>query len=85
MSTEAKTLKQVMPSEFMGCEYDNTYSRRYADKKVVSEHQAHLQRWPGAQKNVHFWVTLENGQAVGWNESPSHGWSFPTFTLPKKD
>jgi hypothetical protein len=38
-------------------------------------------QWPGPQKDVHCWWELENGKAVGWNESPSKGWSFPVITL----
>lgn len=32
----------------------------------------------GHHKNVYSWVLLKNGLAVGWNESPSRGWSFPS-------
>ena len=28
-------------------------------------------------RNVMNWVLLEDGSAVGWNESPRTGWSFP--------
>ena len=28
-------------------------------------------------RNVHNWVLLSDGSAVGWNESPRTGWSFP--------
>lgn len=40
-----------------------------------------FKEWPGKQKDVHVWWELENGKAVGWNESPSRGWSFPVITL----
>ena len=72
-----KTLRDVMPPEFMGCEYDRTYSRKWADVEVAQEFEGFKQRWPGAAKNVHSWVVLKNNKAVGWNENPSHGWSFP--------
>ena len=32
----------------------------------------------GSHKNVHNWVLLSNGLAVGWNENPARGWSFPS-------
>jgi hypothetical protein len=77
-----KTLKCVMPKEFMGCEYDKTASRKFADFEVISEHGFNdTSRWPGGHKHVFYWVILSNGKAVGWNESPSHGWSFPMITL----
>jgi len=28
-------------------------------------------------KNLYSFVELEDGTLIGWNESPSHGWSFP--------
>lgn len=44
------------------------------------------QGWPGPQRNVNWWFTLENGKRVGWNENPSTGWSFPVLgpAKPKK-
>jgi hypothetical protein len=36
-----------------------------------------LKPWPGKHKYVYFWVILENGYAVGMNENPSYGLSFP--------
>ncbi len=47
-------------------------------------------RWPGPHRNVHAWIIvgLPDGPryAVGWNESPRWGWSFPVIKLkePKK-
>ena len=35
----------------------------------------------GSQKNVYNWVLLKNGLAVGWNENPARGWSFPSKRL----
>ena len=34
-------------------------------------------RWPSKEKFVFNWVILENNIAIGWNENPSRGWSFP--------
>jgi hypothetical protein len=58
------------------------------DVQVVREYsrvtdEAGYKPWPGPQKDVHCWWELENGKAVGWNENPSKGWSFPVITLHK--
>jgi hypothetical protein len=37
--------------------------------------------FPGPQMNVHCWWELENGKAVGWNENPATGWSFPVVSM----
>jgi hypothetical protein len=56
------------------------------DVQVVREYsrvtdEAGYKPWPGPQKDVHCWWELESGKAVGWNENPSKGWSFPVITL----
>jgi DNA-directed RNA polymerase subunit RPC12/RpoP len=56
------------------------------EAQVVREYsrvtdEAGYKPWPGPQKDVHCWWELENGKAVGWNENPSKGWSFPVITL----
>ena len=77
----AKTLKQVMPQEFSGGEYRDDRAQRYADVEVVREYDGtkHGEGWPGKHKNVYCWVALANGYAVGWNENPARGWSFPVI------
>ena len=81
---EKRTLKDYMPREFMGGEYHDTKAFKLADVVVVKEHCRHYDqdeyiRWPGKHKNVHYWVELENGYIVGWNENPARGWSFPVI------
>lgn len=77
-----KTLKECLPYEFMGCEYDeNCRARKFANVKVIQEYDARDNRWKGNHKNVTYWYELENGYAVGWNESPSRGWSFPVIKI----
>lgn len=82
-------LRDVMPHEFLGGEFHNTPAYVLRDAPVqarFSRHQAGWQEWPGKQCNVHVWciVASRNGtKAVGWNENPSRGWSFPVVTLPK--
>lgn len=80
----SKTLIEAMPREFNGGEYIDTRAFKLRDKVVTSEHGATTNsnyRWPGKEKNVFFWVILQNGYAVGWNENPSRGWSFPVIKL----
>lgn len=43
-----------------------------------------VRAWPGKQKNVSVWVELANGKAVGFNENPSTGWTFPVINLKNK-
>ena len=81
-----RTLADVMPKEFVRCEYDDTKAYRMKDVLVLVEHcrfhdQDEYKRWPGKHKNVHGWVELENGYAVGHNENPARGWSFPVIKL----
>jgi len=68
----------------MGCEYDNSRARKFADVKVVKEHDARDKVWPGSHKNVTYWYELENGYAVGFNENPAIGWSFPVIKMKGK-
>ncbi len=55
-------------------------------EQVIAKHSrtfanGDYKEWPGKHKDVHVWWELENGKAVGWNESPSKGWSFPVITI----
>jgi len=70
------------PEEFAQS-FDDTRAYRYCDVKVVSEHGwgEDNKPWPGPHKNVMNWCVLENGYAVGWNENPSRGWSFPVVKM----
>lgn len=77
-----KTLKDVMPPEFLGVEFDTTRAYKMRDVEVSKEH--FTGNWPGNHKNVYFWVELKNGFAVGWNENPGRGWSFPVMKLKRK-
>ena len=69
------------PEEFEN--YSDGRAYKYRDVEVVVEygygHQS--KRWPGPHKNVHNWCILANGYAVGWNENPSTGWSFPVVKM----
>ncbi len=72
-----KTLRECLPAEFMGCEYESAASRKWADVEVVAKFDSSENPWPGKEKNVNAWYGLANGRAVGFNENPARGWSFP--------
>jgi hypothetical protein len=78
------TLAETMPYEFTGAEYQDTPAYKLKDERVAAvyslssnEETAKWKPWPGKEKYVYFWVLLVNGKAVGFNENPSRGWSFP--------
>lgn len=57
---------------------------KYGHLKIVKEvslaDEATWQPFPQNDynyRNVMHWVLLEDGSAMGWNESPRSGWSFP--------
>ena len=70
------TLKEYFP-DIMDSAFENDRVRKFADVKIIKEHDAFNRRWIGKHKNVHYWVELTNGYAVGMNESPTHGLGFP--------
>jgi hypothetical protein len=74
-----KTLREVLPSEFK--DFPESRANKFLDRKVICSCPG---AWPGREKNVHWWVILEgdDGIAVGWNENPSRGWSFPVTVIP---
>lgn len=76
-----KTLEKCLPVEFVGCEYQNTPAYKLRGVQVVKEHDARSNPWPGTHKNVTCWFELANGKAVGFNENPGRGWSFPVIAL----
>jgi hypothetical protein len=83
---EDRTLADVMPTEFVRGEHDTTKAYKMRDEVVIEENSRFIDqdeyiRWPGKHKNVHLWVKLSNGYAIGWNENPSRGWSFPVIKL----
>jgi hypothetical protein len=73
------TLKEWLPFEFTQS-FMSSRAAKHLDAKVLKEHKAgdaDWTSWPGREKNVLHWVELEGGRAVGWNENPAIGWSFP--------
>lgn len=77
----AKTLKDEMPRELVTDPY-NACAAKYADEEIQAVYWSWQRPWPGPQMHVHFWVHLRNGKAVGWNEHPARGWSFPVIRMP---
>ena len=75
------TLEDAMPKT----DFCDIYkSWKFKDIKVIKEYSRSnhgYKRWPGNHKNVHFWVILENGYAVAWNENPNRGYSFPYIKI----
>lgn len=75
-----KTLKDVMPDSFLS----DTIGTKVYDYKdlIVVEHYSltdnTFKKWVGVHKNVVSWCVLENGVAVGFNENPAGGYSYPT-------
>jgi len=65
-------------------EYYDTPAAKLADVPVAAVH-SRLQddeafpEWPGPARNVHRWFVLADGHAVGFNENPSRGWSYPVL------
>lgn len=64
--------------------YAGTWREKFLDREIVKEYsmcaadwETSYVRWPGPQKNVYYWVVLASGHAVGHNENPATGWSFP--------
>lgn len=75
-----KTLAWFLPHEFLcGGEYIETAAYKLRDVAVNVVYASRIKRWPGPQKNVSVWYALANGKAVGWNENPRLGWTFPVI------
>lgn len=75
------TLRDVLPREFF-IEHTESPAAKYLDVEVVARYRAwgdgpDALLWPGRHQHVNVWWHLANGKAVGWNENPSRGWSFP--------
>lgn len=73
-----KTLRDWIPDEAISDLQGTVIARKFG-YRVVEDVVG--RRWPGKHKNVINWCVLENGYAVGWNENPARGWSFPIIKL----
>lgn len=67
-------------------EFSDTEAAKYLDIEVVAEKDAtkHSERWPGEHKNVYAWWALANGKAIGCNENPARGLSYPVISYKGK-
>ena len=88
-------LRDVLPPDFF-LEHFKVHARKAAytgihrpsaaakflDVEVVKTHDGYTDRFPGPARHCNKWWSLANGKAVGWNESPIRGWSFPVAKLP---
>jgi len=98
LENKRKTLKDVMPvflSDKDG-KHSTTRAYRMLEEQVAVEHGClsigdgevggsdASKAWPGSHKNVFFWVELKSGYAVGFNENPSRGYSFPVIKMKEK-
>lgn len=73
---ETKRLVDVLPPEFTQGAYEDSPAMPWAFMDVIAEYHDDPP-WPGTHRYVHAWYVLANGKAVGWNENPKRGWSFP--------
>src|SRR5882672_10504465 len=76
--TSRKRLADVLPPEFLQGEFESCPAMRHAFMDVIAVHEGDLP-WPSHHKYVSRWYVLLNGKAVGFNENPSRGWSFPVI------
>jgi hypothetical protein len=79
---KGKTLFDVMP-ELKNDDSWNAHS--FGSNKVVKSftrsRAGTWREWPGkSHKGINYWVILDNGKAVGVNESPRHGFSYVMVT-----
>jgi len=73
-----KTLRDVLPEEFFD-EFKDSPANKHLEQKVAGTYERG--GWRGKHKFVMCWWMLANGYAVGWNENPARGWSFPVIRL----
>lgn len=77
MSNEMR-LYECVPDEFFD-EFQDTKAFSFRDVVVIATYEN--TPFPGKHKNVNIWWKLKNGYAVGWNENPGRGWSFPVVKI----
>lgn len=71
------------------CSFKDTQAYTLKDQMVVIEFsnfdscRPYLP-WIGSHKNVHYWVVTDCRHAIGFNENPATGWSFPVVKLGLK-
>ena len=79
---ERKRLWEVLPTQFMRGQFEYCTAMPHAFMEVLETCRAPERPWPGRHRYVSVWYVLSNGKAVGFNENPVRGWSFPVITYP---
>ncbi len=84
-------LRDVLPEAFAQERFGTSAARTLADVRVVGvrlatgapceSHAAMFAPWPGPERHVKTWYILENHKAVGVDEDPARGLSFPVADL----
>ena len=80
-------VKDVIPSRFLKAPYNLMGAETVLDIVITdtkinngspcSGHADIFANWPGDEAFVRQWFVLENGQAMGINETPDGDWTFP--------
>lgn len=80
----ARLLRDVLPQPSFE-RVIGTRTEKMLDAVVIRAYsvgdQDSWKSWPGSHSRVDAWWVLANGYAVGCNNSPSKGQSFPVFSL----
>lgn len=74
-----KLLKEVVPSEIDATAFSGMKS--LLNKPVTAAYESSENPWIGSYKNVNVWWIVNDTHMVGWNESPSRGWSFQVIPI----
>lgn len=73
---QSKTFRDVLAS-YDTCEHQKVFDL-HGDKKVIERFDQREYPFPKASfKNITYWWLLEDGTAIGLNENPNTGASFP--------
>ncbi|HUS48791.1 MAG TPA: hypothetical protein VMZ91_01390 [Candidatus Paceibacterota bacterium] len=84
-----ETLKDWLENKDLS-EAEEKKVSKMLDVKIQHEFRLHEEdmwiSWQafGSHKHVMSWVLLENKYAVGFNENPGKGWSFPVEKVPSE-
>jgi len=83
--TEDMRLKDIITKDFNPEDYSGERVIKRLNDKVIAKYDAREKEWVGKKyhKYVTVWFELETGWAVGMNENPSKGLSFPVIRMPK--
>lgn len=84
------TLRDVAPVELADGEFSDTLAASFLDETVVGSYRTfdapawsryESKPFPGPHKYVLYWWALANGMAVGFNDNPTRGSSFPVVRV----